>query len=129
MDIIVTTPKGATGEAAREGLEARKRGGYYFRWIGKHIPKNFGPGDRIWYTEGGLVRGFGICQDLIHSNGELCSTTGKTFGAGWFAWIDVQTWKWVKPFAYRGFQGFRYCDFGVPEIVGDWLSPMPEATS
>ena len=126
MDVLVTTPQRESGEAAKEALDARAQGGYYFRNLGQHQPKQFSVGERVWYTEGGFVQGFGLCVEIVWSPGEDCDATGRHFNQGWFAWIPVVSWKWVRPFRYKGFQGFRYVDFGEPEIIGDWLDPKPE---
>jgi hypothetical protein len=38
---------------------------------------------------------------------------------------DAKSWKWIRPSAMQGFQGFRYADFEF-EVIGGWLDPKPE---
>ena len=135
MAILVTTPKSQMATAAREArdrIEATKRlegCGVYFRRFAQE-PRGLDPGVRIFYVEDGYVRGFAVVDELSGidegEKGLVCETTGKDWSHGVYAIMRADSWKWVKPIRYRGFQGFRYFDDSKVEIVGGWLDPKPE---
>lgn len=126
MDILVTTPKTEVINSQREANELiQAGGGEYFRRLNTR-PKNLKPGDKIFYTENGFVRGYAVVKE-IRTDQMQCSTTGKHFAAGIYLIMDANSWKWIKPIAYPGFQGWRYFDAQIakPEVIGGWLDPKP----
>lgn len=125
MDIVVTTPKSKIKAAAQEAEEAKRTGGgYYFR-IFKKSP-NAIPGDRVFYVEDGYIRGFCVISYIKYMHREVCGTTEKGYGEGYYIYMDVKTWKWIKPIPMIGFQGFRYMEASKEiEIIGGWLDPKP----
>jgi hypothetical protein len=127
MDIIVTTPKAQMETAALEAENIKEAGGgFYFRYLGRQRPKHFDPGDRVFYVEDGFIRGFAYATDVTDTPGMVCDTSGRQFRAGYYAFMDAETWTWVRPIPMRGFQGWRYFDAPADlEIIGGWLDPRP----
>lgn len=127
-DIIVTTPLSQRSIAAQEARNAiASGGGHYFRQL-RNRPKRLQPGDRVFYVDGGYVRGFAIV-DEIRGGAACCSTTGNQF-SGWLVFMEASSWKWIRPVPMSGFQGYRYVTRELRdqvEILGGWLDPMPEA--
>lgn len=133
-DIVVTTPKSQMATAALEAEQARALDGversFYFRNLGKHGGANLGKGSRVYYVEDGYLRGFGVVEsdeDIIHRPFNRCETTGKLFMDGWYAYIPADSWQWIAPIPYKGFQGWRYApdEWRNLEVIGDWLDPKP----
>ena len=131
MDIIVTTPKSQMDTAAQEAENVKASGGgFYFRNLGQHCPRDLEEGDRIFYVEDGFVRGFAIITWVTETPGLVCDTTGRQFGPGWYAISDAESWKWIRPIPMQGFQGWRYFDaLDSLEVIGDWLDPKPAVTA
>lgn len=127
--IIVTTPKSEMSTAAQEARDRiEEGGGVYFRRFGKE-PRGLDPGVRVFYVEDGHVRGFAVVEEVTEvQEGEhvVCETTGRAWPSGIYAVMRADSWRWVRPIRYRGFQGFRYFDDSEVEIVGGWLDPRPE---
>lgn len=123
-DILVTTPKSESKNSENEALDCIKNnGGYYFRYFRK-LPKNIGIGSKVFYVDDGYIRGFSeICE--ITNGSMLCETTGKLWPDGFYAIMLASSWKWIKPLACKGFQGFRYVDLDY-EIVGSWKDKKSE---
>ena len=130
MDIIVTTPKNKSKEAAQEADFCKSNGGgFYFRHFNKaKYPKQINRNSRVFYVEDGFVMGFCKVEDygFIDNCGIICSTTGDKYLEGFVVIMDSTSWKWIKPVKMKGFQGFRYFknQFEV-EVVGDWLTSKP----
>jgi len=128
MDIIVTTPKSQSENAAKEADEVKENGGgFYFR-IFHRRPKNLESGDRIFYVEDGYIRGFAKVLHVQDISSMECDVTGKTYTGRCCAFMDASTWTWVRPIEMKGFQGWRYCQIPENEIIvaGDWMDPKPE---
>lgn len=124
--LLVTTPKNRAAESAREARKCVKNGkGFYFRRFTTK-PRFLKPGIRIYYVEDGHIRGFSTVTWVEVSNGKKCSTTGKRWPAGVYACMIAPSWRWIRPIPYKGFQGYRYFDDALTEVVGDWLDPMPK---
>ena len=126
--IIVTTPKSQMKTAAAEARMCINAGeGFYFRRFGT-LPLSLATGIRIFYVEDGYVRGFATVSEVHDSSSHSvqCTTTGCDWAPGIYAVMPADTWQWVKPIPYKGFQGFRYFDDSDVEIVGGWLDPKPE---
>jgi hypothetical protein len=115
-DIIVTTPKGEIANAAREAREARR--------FKKSVPRELAPGSRIFYVEDGYVRGFATVE-RVETSSRLCTTTGREWGEGTYAFMRADSWQWIRPLKMTGFQGYRYDAPPGVEIVGGWLDPKP----
>lgn len=134
-DVIVTTPKKQSENAAKEAADMIAHGGgYYFRRFGyvdngrmKGYPRDLRVGNRVWYTEGGYVRGYAIVDTIIDTaEGMRCSTTGTWFPPGYYVLMRADSWVWVKPVKFKGFQGWRYLLQGIsPKPIGTWLDPKP----
>jgi len=125
IDIIVTTPKSMSKTAAQEAEDMIKfDGGFYFRTL-RTMPKQFGKGSKIFYVEDGFIRGYLVVDHIV--NGQMtCGTTGKNYD-GWQAVCDAASWKWIRPIAMKGFQGWRYYQYGYKTVVvGDWKAPKPD---
>ncbi len=124
-EIIVTTPKKQRDVAAREAQECiLAGGGFYFRRFGNQ-PRKLHIGTRIFYVEEGYVRGFATVSEAFSSDGMQCETTGRKWPRGFYAIMAANSWKWIRPLVYKGFQGWRYFDGSEVKIVGDWLAPKP----
>ena len=117
MDIIVTTPKSQMAAAAQEAADARCAGAgtEYFRSFPRaYAPGQLRPGDRIYYVEDGFVRGFAVVSHIEQSQFPMqCQTTGREWPAGYYAFMQADSWRWIRPIPMRGFQGFRYANGGL----------------
>jgi hypothetical protein len=137
-DIVVTTPKSQMASAVLEAENAKEQdaGGerfYYFRNLGMHGGANLGKGSRVYYVEDGYLRGFGVIEsdkDVLFRDWNECDTTGRQFGKGWYAYTPADSWQWVTPIPYKGFQGWRYApsEWRELEVIGNWLDPKPMGT-
>lgn len=129
MDIIVATPKSEMANAAREAENCiRDGGGYYFRRFNGH-PCNLTVGEKIFYVENGFITGYATVQSCGWlNNGQVCQTTGKTYPAGWYAFMPAASWIWIKPIIMKGFQGYRRALIGLAlqTPVGGWKDPKPK---
>jgi len=133
LDIIVTTPKSETENAAREAENCiQAGGGFYFRRFPVK-PQGVKVGDRVFYVEDGYIRGYAVVCDIFFSNGITCDTTGRKWPSGWYLKMPADSWRWIEPIEMRGFQGWRQMvkPAKIPVIDrGGWLDPRPalEAT-
>lgn len=148
MDIIVTTPKGQMANAAAEAADCIRNGGgeYFRRFHPTAYPRQIAVGSRVYYVEDRFIRGFAVVSLLLHSPaGMTCDTTGRVWSQGFYVFMDATSWQWVCPIPMRGFQGFRYVEWGGGddsrnnivsgmggftgplEIVGNWRDPRPWA--
>lgn len=129
MDIIVTTPKKLSKQAAQEAEDCKKAGrSYYFRRFAVGRAPKVEKGDRVFYVEDGHVRGFCLVDSVIPIEGAvLCETTCRKYGPGVFVYMDAKSWKWIRPIPMRGFQGFRYAGDlrDRVEVIGRWWDPKP----
>jgi len=139
VDIIVTTPKSRMKEAAQEAEDCKRAGGgHYFRRFSRNRAVDVS--DRIYYVEDGYVRGFGLVDKVREHEALTCDTTGREWPAGWYAFMDAMSWKWIAPIRMKGFQGYRLAggyprsgqgvthrgdERPVVKIVGGWLDPKP----
>jgi hypothetical protein len=127
MDIIVTTPKSASADAAQEAENVKKSGGgSYYRRLGT-LPKDLQSGDKVFYVEDGFVRGYAVVHSVLKDTAFTCSTTNKTWPRGNYVVMPAVSWKWINPIEMRGFQSWRYAKFkpGDITVVGNWLDPKP----
>lgn len=128
MDIIVTTPKSQMATAALEAKNCQESGGgQYFRKLST-APKNFGPGDKIWYVENGYVRGYCLAKKVVKPSPKIvlvCDTTGEEWTDGVFIFMEANTWNWVQPIKMKGFQGYRYFNPVKYSVAGNWMDPRP----
>ena len=110
MDILVTTPKSEIDNSRREGEALEEHGGYWFRTF-RFRPK-VEPGDRLYFTENGLIKGYGIIyQVLRQAEPEKCDITGTLWGNPGDWLVFYNNWHWLKtPISFKGFQGIRYID-------------------
>jgi hypothetical protein len=115
MDIIVTTPRSEMANAAREAADCiRDGGGQYFRRFPLRQHPLVEPGDRVYYVEDGFIRGFARIEiTLDDSSGKRCDTTGRDWSPGFYVYMAASSWHWIRPIPMRGFQGFRYVDYGA----------------
>lgn len=155
MDIIVTTPRSRMADAAREAADCiAAGGGEYFRRFPLYLAPDVNIGERVYYVEDGYVRGFAIVGRVANNpRGLRCDTTGQWYPPGFYVFLPADSWKWIHPLPYRGFQGYHYVHYddepdermmmqiAVPSIdhqgiierrwghiriVGHWLDPRPE---
>ena len=125
MDIIVTTPRTASADAAQEAEDLKKAGGgFYYRRVSK-LPLNLEKGDRVLYVEDGYIRGFARVHSTVSDASFVCETTGKVWPVGNYIMMSADSWKWIKPIKMQGFQGWRYCPAIEIKEVGGWLDPKP----
>jgi hypothetical protein len=106
MDILVTTPKREheTAEQEAEAVSADPNS-FWFRTL-RGRP-NVKAGDRVYYVDGGFIRGYGIVFDV--EEGEMWDDAHERTWAG--THLKQRKWVWLRqPVAFRGFQGFRYVD-------------------
>jgi len=125
-DILVTTPINDSKSAAQEAINClQANGGYYFRSM-KINPIDLAVGSKIFYVDNGYIRGFAVV-DSIQNGSIICSTTGKRFN-NYLFFMRADSWKWIEPIAYKGFQGFRYFEKQY-KVIGNWRDPMPGISS
>jgi hypothetical protein len=133
MDIIVTTPKTEMANAAREAADVLAAGGgeYFRRFSLRCYPAQINNGNRVYYVEDGYIRGFGIVSETLYcGDGMQCDTTGRRrWSPGFYVFMDATSWRWIKPIAMRGFQGFRYTGRSYGPVAhgeaagpADWLT-------
>jgi hypothetical protein len=138
-DILVTTPRPRAKEAAEEAERAKalaaagQNTGTYFRNFPGPSAPPLGEGDRLYYVLDGFVRGFLVVSWAEDSSG-VEDTEGNVHRAGFYAFSKPESWQWIEPIPFGGFQGWRYadrCGLGREDvvIVGGWLDDMPEAAS
>lgn len=109
-DIVVTTPKSEIDNSRKEGEAVETDGGYWFRTF-RFRPK-VEPGDRIFFVEDGLIRGYGIIFEVSQlSESEHCDVTGRQWGQRGGYIVKYHDWHWLEtPEPFKGFQGIRYID-------------------
>lgn len=111
LDILITTPKSEIENSKREC----KNYDTWFRTF-KYKP-NTEIGDKIYFTENGLIKGYGIIKEIYQSvEGEQCEETKRFWGKPGYWVIVFSDWHWLKsPVPFKGFQGIRYID-RIPEL-------------
>ena len=80
------------------------------------------PGNKIFFVEDGLIRGYGIIFGVRGlSEPALCDVTDREWGqVGGFV-VEYHNWHWLKsPVPMEGFQGIRYLD-RLPELKNTLL--------
>ena len=117
MNILVTTPKSEIDTSRKEGEIVEQEGGYWFRTF--RFRPQVEPGDKIFFVEGGLIKGYGIIFEVSQSEeGEVCEVTGRTWGNSGDWIVKYHDWHWLKrPVPWKGFQGIRYIH-KIPELLG-----------
>ena len=127
MDIVVTTPKSESENAALEADEVKRAGGgFYFRVFNKR-PKSLEKGNRVFYVEDGAMRGYAIILHLQDVSQMECDVTGKTYPGRCCAFMDATSWKWIKPIPMKGFQRYKYLNgHETIEVIGNWLDSKPK---
>ena len=124
-DIIVTTPKNRMAEAAHEAEELKAAGGgYYYREYNLRRAPWIEPGQRVYYVEDGMLRGFCvvIAWRLRRAKRRCDSVVVVDMYAA--------SWKWIKPIPWKAPRSFQYAPGDLRdkiEIVGGWLDPKPKA--
>ena len=106
MNLIVTTPKTEIQNSIKEGKECSQ----WFRTF--HFKPKVRTGDKIYFVENGLIKGYGIIFDVykIHKS-EHCITTNREWGRPGDWVVCYKNWAWLKqPVEMKGFQGIRYVD-------------------
>ena len=118
MDILVTTPKNEMANSALEGEQVRSdqsqgMDAYWFRVF--HFRPKVEKGDKIYFTEDGLIKGYGIIfriEQIAEPEMESkCDTTERVWGNVGDWMVSYKDWHWLKnPIRFKGFQGIRYMD-------------------
>jgi len=145
MHIIVTTPKSQMANAAQEAEDCiEDGGGEYFRRFPIRQSPHIDIGERVFYVEDGYIRGYAHVCRLFQTPGAIqCDTTGRWWLPGFYLVMPADSWRWIRPVAMRGFQGFRYMRLAmrdgrdvmelpatgvVHDLIdaGDWLSLRPD---
>jgi len=107
MNILVTTPKSEIDNSRKEGEVVESEGGYWFRTF-RFKPK-VEKGDKIYFVENGLIKGYGIIFEVSPTEGEECDVTGRDWKGSWV--VKYNDWHWLKTaIPFSGFQGIRYVD-------------------
>jgi len=107
MDILVTTPKSEIDNSRKEGKAVEQAGGYWFRTF-KFKPK-VEIGDKIYFVENGLIKGYGIIFQVSDTYEEICDITDRVWKGEWV--VKYDNWHWLKTqIQFKGFQGIRYIE-------------------
>ena len=123
MDILVTTPKLEIETSRKEGEEVQDdidkgMNAYWFRTF-RFRPK-VEKGDKIYFVESGLIKGYGIIFDIEQilepETETVCDTTDRVWGSEGDWVVKYNDWHWLKkPVPFKGFQGIRYLG-RLPEL-------------
>ena len=123
MNILVTTPKIEMSNSALEGEQVRQdlsigMNAYWFRTF--HFRPKVDIGDRMYFTEDGLIKGYGVIfkiEQIEEPESEsVCDTTGRVWGRHGDWMVSYRDWHWLKtPIRFKGFQGIRYID-NIPDL-------------
>lgn len=143
MDIIVTTPKKEINNAAKEAKEALDgKVTHYFRTFRK-FPTKLNKGDKVFYIEDGYIRGYAVVDSIENQSPSdlVCLTTERKW-IGNRIHMRCDSWIWIEPIKYKGFQGFKYIQsVGINEDwaiekgvcmrinytkIGDWKAQKPK---
>ncbi len=105
MDIIITIPQTIKWEDYEKELEAVEDEKQVINFRTPNFPTQTNIGDRCFVVHKGFIRGW---QKIVGFDEKQfrCSTTGKRW-SGKFIQRSGKFFK-IKPFQYKGFQGFRY---------------------
>ena len=107
MDMLVTTPQSEIDTSRKEGETVEQEGGYWFRTF-RFKPK-VEDGEKIFFVEAGLIKGYGIVFEVSPTEGKECEVTGRTWKGDWV--VKYYNWHWLKsPIPFKGFQGIRYIE-------------------
>ena len=107
MDMLVTTPQSEIDTSRKEGEIVGEEGGFWFRTF-RFKPK-VEIGEKIFFVEAGLIKGYGIVFEVSSTEGEECEVTGRTWKGNWV--VKYNNWHWLKsPVPFKGFQGIRYVE-------------------
>jgi hypothetical protein len=66
-----------------------------------------------------------VVAEIKHLIKQQCDTTGKVWPRGFYVFMDSQTWQWIKPVPFKGFQGYRRAIGFNYEVIGDWKMQKP----
>ena len=112
MDMLVTTPQSEIDTSRKEGEIVEQEGGYWFRTF-RFRPK-VEVGEKIFFVETGLIKGYGIVFEVSQTKGEECELTGRIWNGNWV--VKYNNWQWLKTLVpFKGFQGIRYIE-RLPEL-------------
>jgi len=124
VNILVTTPKSEIDTSRKEGEIVESEGGYWFRTF-RYKPK-VESGDKIFFVENGLIRGYGIIFEVSQTESEQCEVTGRIWEGNWV--VKYHKWHWLpNPLPFKGFQGIRYID-RIPDIKEKLYKAKTEVT-
>lgn len=116
MDILVTTPKSKRMIAIEEAKKVNDEGGYWFRTF--HFQPQASIGDKIFFVDNGMIRGYGIIFNCSQIEDAIeCTTTGIQWGkiGDWV--VKYSNWNWLTlQVKWKGFQGIRYVE-RIPELL------------
>lgn len=117
MNIVVTTPKSEVETSKQEAKDIKKTDGYWFRVFKFKLKVD--PGDRIYFVENGLIRGYGVIFDIQQLfEPAKCDTTGRCWGKQGDWIIKYNRWTWLTtPLRCKGFQGIRYIKNKIEDYV------------
>ncbi len=69
-------------------------------------------GEKIFFVEASLIKGYGIVFEVSPTEGEECEVTGRTWKGDRV--VKYNDWHWLKsPIPFKGFQGIRYIERDV----------------
>ena len=107
MDIVVTIPRKEFGNIKKEDEWFKENPNSVWFWAISRKPKNLNKGDRVFFVENNQITHYGVFDDFIYN--PVCEVTGRV----WFG-LNMLFRKPavdIKPMPYKGFRGFRYCEF------------------
>ena len=113
MDIVVTIPKSEYKNDDAETELMQREGGCQF-WCMKKMPTNLHIGDRVYFVRDGKVESSMRVIDIRKNGEQSCDTTFRQWRGHLIYMNDLR--QETLPFKIKGFQGFRYRWWGVPEI-------------
>lgn len=123
---MVTSPRTRMKEMAAEAEDALAgKFTHYHRSIDRH-PREFKPGSRVYYVEDGAIRGFCVVETLVQAVGGKPTNEFYAPRSGLLIYMRCDSWMWVDPVAYCGFQAWRYAPArSTFHVVGRWTDPRP----
>lgn len=124
MDILVTTPKSEIQTAKEEAQAvAQDPEAFWFRTL-RGRP-NVQVGDRVYYVENGLIRGYGIVFNI--ETGDMWDDAHECAWNG--THLKQRKWVWLlKAVQYKGFQGFRYVRDDLKKLLLEAEQEFPWVT-
>lgn len=108
MNIIITIPKTEDWNTWLQECEAvANNSDSALNYRVSCLPKQTKTGERCYVVYDGYVRGYHVIDELCFREGFVCGTTGRYWPEGNYI-MRKGKFHEIKPFPYKGFQGWRY---------------------